>query len=104
MQGRTTIIIAHRLSTIRKANVICVMMNGKIVEQGTHDQLLELNGVYTSLATKQLSDIEAKIIKKERKMQVSISQMKESVAQLRHSSVSQMKDSQSDLKNSQALI
>jgi ATP-binding cassette subfamily B (MDR/TAP) protein 1 len=104
MKGRTTIIIAHRLSTIRNTNVICVMMNGKIVEQGTHDQLLELNGVYTSLAAKQLSDIEAKIVKKERKMQVSISQMKESVAQLRHSSVSQIKDSQSDLKNSQALI
>jgi len=105
MQGRTTIIIAHRLSTIRNANVICVMMNGKIVEQGTHDQLLELNGVYTSLAAKQLTDIESKIIKKERKMQASISKMKASVSQLRHSSVSQTQEhSRSDLKNSQALI
>ena len=48
-QHRTTIAIAHRLSTIRQAHCIYVMEDGRIVEQGTHEALLELNGLYTSL-------------------------------------------------------
>jgi ABC-type multidrug transport system fused ATPase/permease subunit len=49
MIGRTSIIIAHRLSTIRNADVIVVMSMGKVVEMGTHNQLMESNGVYASL-------------------------------------------------------
>jgi len=49
MRGRTTFIVAHRLSTIREADVILVMRDGHIVEQGSHDQLLERNGFYASL-------------------------------------------------------
>ena len=49
MEGRTSFIIAHRLSTIREADLILVMNQGKIVEQGTHKELLEKNGFYASL-------------------------------------------------------
>jgi ATP-binding cassette subfamily B protein len=49
MAGRTAIVIAHRLSTIQKMDRILVMSDGKIVEQGTHHQLLELNGSYAKL-------------------------------------------------------
>jgi len=53
MQGRTTIVIAHRLSTIRHANKICVIDGGKIVEEGTHEQLLEMGGLYSNLVSHQ---------------------------------------------------
>lgn len=49
MLGRTSFVIAHRLSTILKANMILVMEKGKIVERGTHEELLALGGLYSSL-------------------------------------------------------
>ncbi len=54
MVGRTTFIIAHRLSTVRKANRIVVLERGRIVEQGRHDDLMALGGVYAKLAGLQL--------------------------------------------------
>lgn len=53
MQNRTSIVIAHRLSTIQKADKIVVMHRGEIVEQGTHDELLALNGTYSKLVLMQ---------------------------------------------------
>ena len=49
MLNRTAIVIAHRLSTIKSADLICVLHEGQIIEQGTHDQLIALNGQYTKL-------------------------------------------------------
>lgn len=53
MRNRTTLVIAHRLSTIKNANLICVMHEGEIVEQGTHDELLALNRYYKRLVDMQ---------------------------------------------------
>jgi ATP-binding cassette subfamily B protein len=49
MAGRTSIVIAHRLSTILAADLILVMDRGKIVERGTHDELLMMGGLYSQL-------------------------------------------------------
>lgn len=53
MRNRTSIVIAHRLSTIQKADLIVVMQKGTIVEQGTHDELIALNGTYSKLVSLQ---------------------------------------------------
>ena len=54
MKGRTSFVIAHRLSTIRNADLILVMKDGDIVEQGNHDELLKVNGIYANLYNTQL--------------------------------------------------
>jgi len=58
MQGRTTIFISHRVSTVRNADRIAVLHEGRIVELGTHDELLALNGYYSDLYNKQLLEEE----------------------------------------------
>ncbi len=55
MQGRTSFIVAHRLSTIESADVILVMKDGKIIEQGSHQELLKKNGFYATLYKSQFA-------------------------------------------------
>jgi ATP-binding cassette subfamily B protein len=59
MRGRTSFVIAHRLSTIRDADLILVMQDGDIVEQGTHDELLAKGGAYASLYNSQFESVSA---------------------------------------------
>lgn len=66
MINKTAVIVAHRLSTIRNAHVIYVFESGKIVESGTHDQLLALKGAYYNLVERQLSSAPAKPAKSPR--------------------------------------
>jgi ATP-binding cassette, subfamily B, multidrug efflux pump len=56
MEGRTTFVIAHRLSTVRRADMILVLDKGRIVERGTHEELLKLGGLYTEIHDLQLVD------------------------------------------------
>lgn len=56
MKGRTSFVIAHRLSTIRQADVILVVKDGKIIEQGTHNELIEKKGAYYNLYTRQFQE------------------------------------------------
>ena len=58
MDGRTSFIVAHRLSTIRSADQILVMNEGKIIEQGTHEELMARNGFYTNLYNSQFAPVE----------------------------------------------
>ena len=53
MKGRTSFVIAHRLSTIRDADQVVVIDHGEIVEQGSHDELLDMHGFYDRLYTSQ---------------------------------------------------
>ena len=59
MNGRTSFVIAHRLSTIRNADLILVMNNGSIIEQGNHDELMEKGGFYEKLYNSQFADKES---------------------------------------------
>lgn len=56
MQGRTSFIVAHRLSTIQNADIILVMQAGNVVEQGTHEELLQQNGFYAKLYNSQFEE------------------------------------------------
>ena len=59
MEGRTSFVIAHRLSTVRNADLILVMKNGNIIEQGNHDELMAQAGFYADLYNSQFTEDEA---------------------------------------------
>jgi ATP-binding cassette subfamily B protein len=59
-KGRTTLVVAHRLSTVVNSDVILVVCEGKIVERGTHKELLRMNGYYKQLYMRQFEDEETK--------------------------------------------
>lgn len=54
MRGRTVLVIAHRLSTVKSADIVAVVSDGQIVESGSHDELLVMDGIYTALVRRQL--------------------------------------------------
>jgi ABC-type multidrug transport system fused ATPase/permease subunit len=65
MEGRTTFVIAHRLSTVRRADLILVMKDGRIIERGTHAELLRINGLYREIYELQLRDQERYVLEME---------------------------------------
>jgi ATP-binding cassette subfamily B protein len=62
MRERTSIIISHRISTVQDSDKIFVLQEGKIAEQGTHDELVKLNGIYADLHRRQLLEEELSVM------------------------------------------
>jgi ABC-type multidrug transport system fused ATPase/permease subunit len=54
LAGRTTFVVAHRLSTIRRADVILLMEDGRVIERGTHEQLMDTRGLYHDMVLRQM--------------------------------------------------
>ena len=54
LAGRTTFVVAHRLSTIRRADVILLMEDGRVVERGTHEELMDARGLYHDMVLRQM--------------------------------------------------
>jgi ABC-type multidrug transport system ATPase subunit len=71
LKGHTVLIIAHRLSTVERANRIIVINKGKVVEQGTHKELLERGGLYTKLVQRQLLGLELALPNSQNKLDFS---------------------------------
>lgn len=67
MEGRTTLVIAHRLSTIRRADYIAVVENGMILEQGKHDELIKIDGIYKRLYELQFAHEDASLLRQNNK-------------------------------------
>ena len=64
MKGHTSFVIAHRLSTIRQADLILVVKDGKIIEQGTHEELMARNGYYAKTFRSQYGEVPQELIQK----------------------------------------
>ena len=75
----TTIVIAHRLSTIKNADLIFAMKEGKIIEKGTHQELLELNGYYKGLVKEQLAEDEIKKFENKEKNKENVKEKNENI-------------------------
>ncbi|MGZ3663551.1 MAG: ABC transporter ATP-binding protein, partial [Ktedonobacterales bacterium] len=61
MQGRTTLVVAHRLTTVERADMILVLDGGQIVERGTHEELLQLGGLYARMYTRNFEDMDERV-------------------------------------------